>query len=127
MNIYGASVSIPKTTPERELAAWLFVKYFTSPEVQAKWAKVSNYFPVRKSVAEGLAEYFKENPAYKTAFDLLPYGKFEPPVPGYDFVRDKVGDAMAAIANGADVKSTLDQLTKEANDILADQLAEMKK
>jgi multiple sugar transport system substrate-binding protein/sn-glycerol 3-phosphate transport system substrate-binding protein len=29
MNIYGASVSIPKTTPEEELAAWLFVKYYT--------------------------------------------------------------------------------------------------
>ncbi len=125
MNIYGASVSIPKTTPERELAAWLFVKYFTSPEVQAKWAKASNYFPVRKSVAEGLSDYFEQNPAYKTAFELLPYGKFEPPVPGYDFVRDKVEEAMAAIADGADVKSTLDQLTEEANAILAEQMAEL--
>lgn len=30
MNIYGASISIPKHTPERELAAWLFLKFFTS-------------------------------------------------------------------------------------------------
>jgi multiple sugar transport system substrate-binding protein/sn-glycerol 3-phosphate transport system substrate-binding protein len=125
MNIYGASVSMPETTPERELATWIFVKYYTSPEVQAKWAKVSQYFPVRKSVAEGMADYFASDPAYKTAFDLLPYGKFEPPVPGYDFVRDKVEEVMAAIADGADVQSSLDKLNEEANAILAEQMAEM--
>ena len=124
MNLYGASISIPKTTPEKELAAWLFLKYFTSPDVQATWVKASNYFPVRKSVAENLSDYFEENPQYAKAFGLLPYAKTEPPVPGYDFVRDLVREAMAAIADGADIQSTLDQLNQEANDILADQLAQ---
>ena len=125
-NIYGASLSITKSTPEKELASWLFIKYFTSPEVQAKWAKVSNYFPVRASVAEGMADYFEANPAYKTAFELLQYGKTEPPTPGYDFVRDMVGEAMAAIADGADVQSTLDKLNADANANLAEQMAQMK-
>lgn len=87
MNIYGASVSIPKTTPEQELAAWLFVKYYTSPEVQAKWSEASNYFPVRASVADSMTDYFAANPAFEAAFSLLPYGKTEPPVPAYDLVR----------------------------------------
>ena len=125
MNIYGASVSIPKSTPEQELAAWLFVKYYTSPEVQAKWAEASNYFPVRKSVAENMTDYFEENPTYKKVFELLPYGKAEPPMPGYDFVRDEVEAVMAAIADGAPVQESLDQLTETANEILADQLADM--
>lgn len=122
MNIYGASVSIPKTTPEQELAAWLFLKYYTSPEVQAQWAEVSGYFPVRHSVADEMTTYFEANPAYKAAFDLLQYGKFEPPVPGYDFVRDIAEEAMAAIVNGADVQQTLADMNQEANDILAEQL-----
>ena len=121
MNVYGASVSMGKSTPEKELATWLFVKYYTSPESQAKWARASNYFPVRQSVADGLAEYFEQNPAYKTAFELLPYGTTEPPVPGYDFVRDRVQEVMAAIADGAEVESILAELTTEANEILADQ------
>jgi multiple sugar transport system substrate-binding protein/sn-glycerol 3-phosphate transport system substrate-binding protein len=125
MNVYGASVSIPKSTPEQELAAWLFVKYYTSPEVQAKWAEASNYFPVRKSVAENMTEYFDANPTYKKVFELLPYGKAEPPMPGYDFVRDEVKQVMAAIADGASVQESLDQLTETANEILADQLADM--
>jgi multiple sugar transport system substrate-binding protein len=57
INIYGASVSMPKTTPERELATWLFIQYYTSPEVQAKWAQASAYFPVRASVATNMADF----------------------------------------------------------------------
>ncbi len=125
MNIYGASVSIPKTTPEAELATWLFVKHYTSPEVQAAWAQASNYFPVRESVAEGLSDYFAANPAYQAAFDLLPYGKAEPPMPGYDFVRDEVREVMAAVADGADVQESLDALNADANEILSEQMEDM--
>lgn len=121
-NVYGASLSITNTTPEQELAAWLFIKYFTRPEVQARWVKASNFFPVRSSVAEGLSEYFSNNPAYQTAFDLLPYGKFEPQLPGYDFIRLLVEEAMAAIADGADIQNTLDQLNEQANAILSEHL-----
>lgn len=126
MNIYGASVSIPTGhTPEEELATWLFIKYYTNPEIQAQWAKASNYFPVRQSVAEGLSDYFDENPAYQTAFDLLEYGIAEPPTPGYDFVRDVVSQEFAAIVDGADVFDTLAITNEEANLILADQMSEM--
>ena len=122
MNIYGPSVSIPKTTPEQELAAWLFLKYYTSPDVQAEWAKVTQYFPVRSSVANGLADFFAANPSYKTAFDMLKYSHFEPPVPGYDFVRTKAQDAIAAITTGDDVETTLDNLHHEANSIPSEQM-----
>jgi multiple sugar transport system substrate-binding protein/sn-glycerol 3-phosphate transport system substrate-binding protein len=124
-NVYGASVSIPKTTPERELAAWLFIKYYTSPEVQATWAAASGYFPVRYSVAAGLTDYFEANPTFKTAFDMLQYGVAEPPVPGYDFARDLASEAMAAIVSGADVEATLTQLDLDSDEILADQLAQI--
>jgi len=125
MNIYGASVSIPRSTPEKELATWLFVKYYTDPDVQAEWAQASNYFPVRQSVAEGLGDYFASNPAYETAFDLLQYGVTEPPVPGYDFVRDEVREVMAAIADGAPVQESLDELTATSNEILAEQMEDL--
>lgn len=125
MNLYGASVSIGASTPEQELATWLFIKYYTSPDVQAQWATASNYFPVRQSVADGMGDYFSENPAYEVAFSLLPFGKAEPPMPGYDFVRDIVEEQMVAIVNGADVESTLTALTEESNIILEEQLVDM--
>ena len=123
MNVYGASVSMPKSTPERELATWLFIRYFTSPEVQAGWGQVANYFPVRQSAAQRLGDYFERHTAYKTAFDLLQYGHHEPPVPGYDFVRAMAEEALAAIfAQGRDVEKTLARLNEEANASLQEQL-----
>ena len=118
VDIYGASLSIPKTTPEEQLAAWLFVKWFAEPEQQARWAQISNYFPVRKSTAAELGSYFAENPAYATAFSLLKYGEVEAPVAGYDVVRKKVSEAFSAMVEGAPVEETLAELEKTANEIL---------
>lgn len=126
MNVYGASVSIPAGhSAEAELATWLFLKYYTSTEVQADWARASNYFPVRASVAANLGDYFEQDPAYETAFSFLQYGVAEPPVPGYDFVRDLIAGEMAAILEGADVEATLGFANLEANEILADQLSDI--
>ncbi len=125
-NVYGASVSITAGhAPEAELATWLFVKAFTGREAQADWARASNYFPVRASVAAELEDYFAANPAYATAFELLEHGVSEPAAPGYAFVRNLVAAEMAAILDGADVASTLARLNDEANRILIDQLAEI--
>ncbi len=126
MNIYGASVSIPAGhSKEADLASWLFIKYYTSPDIQARWAKASEYFPVRQSVAAELTDYFDANPGYKTAFDLLKYGTAEPPVPGYDFVRDEIASDMSAIVGGAPVQETLDAANATANEILTDQLKDL--
>lgn len=119
MNIYGASISIPKHTPERELAAWLFLKYFTTTDVQAEWAKFSFYFPVRQSAADQMADFFLVNPQYANAFNLLPHTKSEPNTPNYDYARIYIEIAMAAIfGGGADIVSTLNQLNIDANSTL---------
>jgi len=126
MNVYGASVSITSGhAPEAELATWLFVKYFTGSEAQAAWARASNYFPVRASVAAGLSDYFEADPAYAAAFDLLRFGVSEPVAPGYAFVRNLVAAEMGAIVDGADVRSTLERVNAEANRVLLDQLADL--
>jgi multiple sugar transport system substrate-binding protein/sn-glycerol 3-phosphate transport system substrate-binding protein len=121
MNIYGASVSIPKTTPEQELAAWLFVEWFTSAENLARWAKISNYFPVRNSSAEMMSDYFEADPVYKSAFELLEYGTYEAQwCACYEEVRRMMLDAYSAILDGADIDETLTQLEADANVSLAE-------
>ncbi|MFW5748628.1 MAG: extracellular solute-binding protein [Chloroflexota bacterium] len=125
-NIYGASVAIPVTSPEVELAAWIFMKYYTSPEAQADWAVASNYFPVRASVADNLTDYFADNEAYATAFDLLQFGRTEPPVPNYDPVRDEVEVVMNTLVTRADdreIEEILAELNEFANEELALALA----
>lgn len=119
VNIYGASVSIPRTTAEEQLAAWLFLRHFSAPEQQAEWVRISNYFPVRSSVAEGLDDYFDRNPRYEDAFTILQSSntQAEPPYAGYDEVRDLMEGAFNAIVDGADIEETLEQLEADANEV----------
>jgi multiple sugar transport system substrate-binding protein len=117
-NIYGASVSIVASTPVEELAAWLFVRWMSEPEQQARWAMISNYFPVRASAAAGLTDYLAADPQYAAAFALLNSTKAEPPVAGYDVIREMLqNQVFFAILDGADVRETLDSFTDEANEI----------
>jgi len=121
MNLYGASVTVPKSTPEGELAAWLFVKWFTEPEQNVRWALISNYFPVRYSAADLMSDYLAENPTYKSAFDLLEYSTYEAQwCACYEDVRRQMADAYSAILDGADINETLAQLDVDANASLAE-------
>jgi ABC-type glycerol-3-phosphate transport system substrate-binding protein len=122
-NIYGGDVMIPATTPETELAAWIFVKYLTSPPIQAEWVKASGYFPTRASVADELTDYLAENPQWASAVELLPYSYYEPQLISYQGVRDAASQAFNEIMQGADVQETLDNLTTEANE-LQDELSQ---
>ena len=125
MNIYGGDVMIPVSTREQELAAWEFVKWFTAPENQARWVEISNYFPTNSGTVEFLGDYIDSNPVYGTAVDLLQFGKFEPQLPSYFPVRGQATEAFNAILGGADIQSTLDNLTEEANELQAEIMEEI--
>lgn len=115
VNIYGASIALAKTTPERQLAAWLFLKWFTEPEQQARWVEVSGYFPVRRSAASSLGDYFAQNPQYEKAFAWLEAARAEPGVMGYERVRRLVAGAMVAVFDGGNLDEELKLLEEKAN------------
>jgi len=120
VNVYGASLAVARTTPERQLASWLFIKWFTEPEQQARWVRASKYFPVRRSTAASLADYFAGDPQYHSAYRLLEYGRSEPSVAGYQQVRRMMQEAMVGVLEGDDVDRTLAQLERRANATLVD-------
>jgi multiple sugar transport system substrate-binding protein len=125
MNIYGGDVMIVKTTPEQQLAAWEFIKWFTSPEIQAQWVNISGYFPTNSGTVDFLGDYTAENPVYGTALELLNYGKFEPQLISYQGVRDAAEEAFNEILAGADVEETLADLTETANELQEELEAEI--
>jgi multiple sugar transport system substrate-binding protein/sn-glycerol 3-phosphate transport system substrate-binding protein len=120
IDIYGADIMIPVTTPETQLAAWIFIKWFTSPETQADWVRASNYFPTRAGTQEYLGDYISENPQWGQALELLQFGMFEPQLISYQGVRDAAEMAFNEIMQGADIQATLDALTEEANELQAE-------
>lgn len=124
VNVYGGDVMIPATTPETQLASWIFVKWYTTPEVQARWAVISGYFATRASSAGYLEDYIANNDEYGSqysqALELLQFGDFEPQLISYQSVRDIAEQAFNAILQGADIQATLDALTEEANALQAE-------
>ncbi len=122
LDLYGASVSVPKTTPQKQLAAWLFIKWFSEPKQQAAWTQVSGYFPVRRSAETLLGEYMGKDPHFTAAWGVLKAAnlKAEPPFAGYDLVRDAINAAYSKILDGADVDKTLSALNVQANKIYKD-------
>jgi multiple sugar transport system substrate-binding protein len=118
-NVYGASLSIFKGTPAQELAAWLFIRWYTEPEQQTAWVSATAYFPVRRSTAKTLDKTFADYPAYKSAFDLLDSATSEPSVSGYDAVRNMASDAFELVLNGESVDMVFDKLNDDANATLS--------
>ena len=102
-----------------------FVKWFTSPEIQAEWDRISGYFPTRAGRAEYLGDIVAERPQFGQALELLPYGKYEPQLISYQTVRDAAQQAFNEIMQGADVQATLEALNTEANELQEELMAEI--
>ncbi|MBX7213081.1 MAG: extracellular solute-binding protein [Thermoflexales bacterium] len=130
-NLFGASWSVLKTTPEKELAAWLFMKFFGEKDNTTKFSNISGYFPVRQSAAAGVVaatkadKRFTDYPEAAAGFqslftDAMPYGKIEAPIAGYDPVRALINDMVVAVAvkGQGDPKAALDAAVTKANQIL---------
>lgn len=83
-----------KTSPEEQLAAWLFLKYLTSPEVQAEWVQYSFYYPTRKDSLRFLRDFKTANPAWAEGVNILNYALAEPLDPSWEVVQQAVGDAF---------------------------------
>lgn len=118
-DLYGASVSIPKTTEEKQLAAWLFVKWLTETPQQVRWVEISNYFPTRRSALAGMEALFADNPQYTKAIEIFKTSDLvtEPPFASYETVRREIDTTVNAILDGEDVDNALALLEEEANAI----------
>ena len=100
VQVHGPSLLIFKATPEKQLAAWLFLRWFAEPEQQARWARATNTFPIRVSTTDLLQDTFAENPQYEKAFSFLDCDvATEPGVTGYGECRDAIDEMLRAVAN----------------------------
>lgn len=94
---YGPAYEILSSTPEEELAAWVFVRWFLAPEQQARWIEAGGGLPLQHSVAERLADYARRNPYWAEAVALLPDAQSEPTQASWQTVRWAVSDATVQL------------------------------
>ncbi len=114
---YGTNIGIFRGGTEEQIAAaWRFIKWFTAPNQQARWAKETFYVPVRKS-ALAIPEYRKlidEIPGFGSALQQLDYLSFEPKSEAWLVGRRVLGEAIERIIKaGVPIRTALDQAAAE--------------
>jgi multiple sugar transport system substrate-binding protein len=122
VDLFGQYVAIGNTNPERMMATWVFLKYLTSPEVQAKWIEGSAYYPTRSDTLPYLTDYIAANPIWSLGLSFLDIGMAEPAWPSWTSVRRSVQDTFAAILQGTpeDIQGLLTDLNATAAQAVID-------
>ena len=99
-HVSGPAWIILRSTPEKQLAAWLFERWFAGPEQTLAWALGSGQLPLRASATGQLKERSADNPAYTAALDLLAFGHADPLVPYWPDVAEAATRAVLAVVAG---------------------------
>jgi ABC-type glycerol-3-phosphate transport system substrate-binding protein len=121
VDAFGQMVGIVRTSPDQDLASWIFLKYLTSPETQAKWISLTGFFPSQTTTDVG--DRPTADPIWAGALALLQYGQAEPNLAAHGAVRNAIRDAYFAVldaATEAEVAAILDELNTTAAGLVAE-------
>ena len=94
---FGPSFMVFQSKPDRQLAAWLLIKWLTSPASQARIAQASAHFPVRASSLEVMDLLPRTYPQWGVAASFLSSARPEPPFASWRIVRWAVSDASTQL------------------------------
>jgi multiple sugar transport system substrate-binding protein len=118
--LYGASFFILQGDPERQLAAWRLIRWFTGSSQTARWASTLETMPVRASALDVMTDTLATYSFFQDQVeDILPYARPEPSVAVELQVRDILYTAILSVTQGlADPQTALDQAAQQADAIL---------
>jgi multiple sugar transport system substrate-binding protein len=68
---YGPSYTLLRSSPEEQLAAWLFTRWMLSADNQARWVEMTGLLPLRFSVMDLVAPYRNASPQWESAANTL--------------------------------------------------------
>jgi multiple sugar transport system substrate-binding protein len=74
----GFSYGMLKTTPEKDLAAWLFMRWMQKPENQGKLINETSTYYLTSSALEKIKSFRQKNPTWETALQYLPFTRSVP-------------------------------------------------
>jgi len=94
---YGPSYSVLKSTPEKQLASWLFARWLLSLENQAQWVEATGLFPLLNSVLDMIGPYRTASPQWDAAVGNLSLAQGVPQLASWRKVRYVLEDGTKVI------------------------------
>lgn len=123
----GAGFCTVKSTPERERAAAVFLKWLTEPEINVRFVTSVGYMPVTDAAFEVLPDFIGnlEDPKYRSLYEafLETQASYEfytvPQIPGYleleqSFEKNVRSKLRAAFSSWQDGETNVEKLMAEA-------------
>ncbi|CAH8245155.1 ABC transporter substrate-binding protein [Paenibacillus melissococcoides] len=122
----GASLWLMNSVAEEEKeAAWDFMKYGTTPAVQAEWAAGTGYFPITKAAHEEpvLKEKYEQAPQFLTTVKQLQNTKAGSATRGalisvFPETRNEVATAIEKLYQGDAPQKVVDDLTAKIDKLI---------
>ncbi len=118
---YGPAYILIKSSQARQLAAWLFVRWMSSPEIQARLIEETGYLPVRSSALELVPASHQKNPQWSAASRLINQMKMHPQSAAWRNARLIVGDGFLYVFRlnlpVSDLPSVLQQMDETIQDL----------
>jgi sn-glycerol 3-phosphate transport system substrate-binding protein len=118
LTISGPSWVMLKSTPSKQLASWLFIRWFAETPQAVRWSQLTGLLPLRQSAGLGLADEFAANAGLKVAFDLLTVAQAQPDVPQWDAIAELLVHAVSASVQGNDPQQMLNEAAQAADNLL---------
>lgn len=122
VDFYGPALLIPVTKPERQLAAWAFIRWLNEAENLAIWADQTGYLPASTASHEVVENNSPAQPVqWRSTLAFVAQTHGEPGRASWGRVRWAIGEALARVLSpglkAGDVQTILTTLDRLANDI----------
>lgn len=114
------------STPEEQAAAWLWIQFLASPEIQADWGAATGYIAARNSAwdLDPLKSLAVEYPQYAVARDQLAYATKEFTSYRSIDIQNIINNALGSVISGAvpldEAASVLEQAQAQIDSLLED-------
>ena len=118
----GTNLAIMKSTPEKQQAAWDFIKWLTETKQSAYWTVQTTYLPVRKSALneQMLKDFIAKTPRFQVALDMIPTGAPGISIAGWADARTYLQDAVtSADSLTVEPKQALDEAASKSDQALS--------
>jgi ABC-type glycerol-3-phosphate transport system substrate-binding protein len=103
-------------------AAWTFVEWMTSPEINLRWSISTGYLPLRRSVvaSEAYQAYLKAEPRARVSVTEIEFARARPNIPAYAGASREIGLAIEqALFSSADSAAALAAAAEKVDAILS--------
>lgn len=117
--VYGPDYVVLKSKQERQLAAWLFMRWMLSTENQVRWSRETSLFPMRTSAIDKL-NIRSANPQWAAAFDLLPKAQTYPQAALWSKARLVLGDGFFQLFQLSPSETDVNRTLKMMDDTVKD-------